>query len=138
MYSVQRNGQVKNKLISLLVAGILLLSGCGSNKVKNQVIGNMGDVKVVRLTSMRKNNILIANGYLHNTGNVVVQGYYRCLFFDVNQVPIGDAPAWKFVTLDDTNDEYGDVPVKCKASDATATDFKIEFSNSGINTIKYQ
>ena len=76
---------MKKVLIVTLGLGTLFIAGCSTNQVKNQVIGNMGEVKVVRMTSMRVNDLLVAKGYFHNVGTKPAQGYYRCLFYDVNK-----------------------------------------------------
>lgn len=129
---------MKKILIAALGLGTLFIAGCSTNQVKNQVIGNMGDVKVVRMTSMRVNDLLVAQGYFHNVGTKPAQGYYRCLFFDVNKLPIGEVAAWKFVTVNVTDDAYGDTAVKCSASDVEAVDFKIEFSNTASTVTLYK
>lgn len=128
---------MKNRLIGTLLIG-MSLAACSSNKVKNQVMGNMDDVKVVGLTSKRSNNLLVAKGYLHNITNSTAQVYYRCLFFDVNQVPLGDAPAWKFATVHVPDYAYADIPVTCQATDVNAVDFKIELSNSSATVTTYK
>lgn len=129
---------MKNRLI-LLMMSIVLLNACSSNKAKNQVLGkNVDNVKVVGLTSMRVNNLLNAKGYLHNIGNSTAQVYYRCLFFDVNQVPLGEPSAWKFATVYSPDYIYEDVSIKCQATDVNAMDFKIELSNSSSAITVYK
>jgi hypothetical protein len=69
---------MKKLICSLMGAGVLL-SACSTNRIKDHVVevGDMGNVKVTRMTSVRVNGLLIAQGYFHNTGSKAAQGYYR-------------------------------------------------------------
>lgn len=120
----------------LLLSGLVLsLAACSSNKISDHTVqvGDMGDVKITKMTSMRVNNLLVAQGYFHNTGSKAAQGYYRCQFFDANKMQVGDAQQWQLVTIYQNEDQ----PVKCMATDLEATDFKIEFSNNASNVTVY-
>lgn len=125
---------MKKLICSLMGAGVLL-SACSTNRIKDHVVevGDMGDVKVTKMTSVRVNGLLIAQGYFHNTGSKAAQGYYRCQFYDANKMQVGDAEQWQLVTIYPNEDQ----PVKCQATQLEATDFKIEFSNDASNVTVY-
>lgn len=120
----------------LLISGLMLsLVACSTNKISDHTVqvGDMGDVKITKMTSMRVNDLLVAQGYFHNTGSKAAQGYYRCQFFDANKMQVGDAQQWQLVTIYPNEDQ----PVKCMATELEATDFKIEFSNNASNVTVY-
>ncbi len=119
-----------------ILSGLILsIVACSTNKISDHTVqvGDMGDVKITKMTSMRVNNLLVAQGYFHNTGSKAAQGYYRCQFFDANKMQVGDAQQWQLVTIYPNEDQ----PVKCMATELEATDFKIEFSNNASNVTVY-
>lgn len=124
--------------INKIGAGIVILlglSGCASNRIKDHIVevGDMGSVKITQMTSMRVNELLVAQGYFHNGGDKAAQGYYRCQFYDANKMQVGDPQPWQLVTIYPNEDQ----PLKCLATELEATDFKIEFSNDASNVTVY-
>lgn len=113
-----------------------ILAGCSTNRIKDHVVevGDMGNVSITNMTSMRVNGLLVAQGYFHNSGSKAAQGYYRCQFYDANKMQVGDPEQWQLVTIYPNEDQ----PVKCMATQLEATDFKIEFSNDASNVTVYK
>jgi uncharacterized protein YcfL len=124
------------KLIIGAIAATTLLAGCSTNRIKDHVVevGNMGDVSITNMTSMRVNGLLVSQGYFHNDGSKAAQGYYRCQFYDANKMQVGDPQQWQLVTIYPKEDQA----VKCMATQLEATDFKIEFSNDASNVTVYK
>ena len=125
---------MKKLTIATLLATILI-SGCSTNKIKDHTVevGDMGDVSITNMTSMRVNNLLVSQGYFHNSGKKPAQGYYRCQFYDANKMLVGDPQQWQLITIYQKEDQV----VKCMATQLEATDFKIEFSNNASNVTAY-
>ena len=126
---------IKKALVAVVLA--TSLTACSTNlKIKNQVEivgGDMGDIKIVDLKSMRVNGFLIAQGWFFNQGSKTVQGYYRCKFLDATNFQVGDDQTWQLITVY-PNQKEG---LKCTSMSTTATDFKIEFSNNLTNVTQY-
>jgi uncharacterized protein YcfL len=118
------------------VSVLVLLAACSTNRIKDHVVevGDMGNVKITHMTSMRVNNLLVAQGYLHNTGSKAVQGYYRCQFYDANKMQVGDPQTWQLLTIYPNEEQ----PIKCMATEVEAVDFKLEFSNNASNVTTYK
>lgn len=127
---------MKKLLISVLAAGTIVTIGCSTNRIKDHVteVGDMGNVKITGMSSMKVNNLLVAQGYFHNTGSKAAQGYYRCQFYDANKMQVGEPEQWQLVTIYPNEDQA----VKCMATQLEATDFKIEFSNNASNVTLYK
>ena len=124
------------KLIFILALSSGILTGCSTNKIKDQVEvigGSLGDVKVKDLRSMQVNGLLVAQGTFFNKGSDPVNGYYRCKFLDATNFQVGEDQAWDLVTIYPNQGKS----FKCQATDANATDFKIEFSNNAQNVTVY-
>ncbi len=126
---------MKKYILGMLAAGTLL-AGCSTNRIKDHVVevGDMGNVSITNMTSMRVNGLLVAQGYFHNSGSKAAQGYYRCQFYDANKMQVGDPQQWQLLTIYPNEDQ----PVKCLATQLEATDFKIEFSNDASNVTVYK
>lgn len=126
---------MKKYILGMLAAGTFL-AGCSSNRIKDHVVevGDMGNVSITNMTSMRVNGLLVAQGYFHNSGSKAAQGYYRCQFYDANKMQVGDPQQWQLLTIYPNEDQ----PVKCLATQLEATDFKIEFSNDASNVTVYK
>lgn len=124
----------KYKVISFLLLG--LLSACATNRIKDHVEtigGDLGDVQIQDLRSMRINDLLVAQGTFKDKGDKPVQGYYRCKFLDVNNFQVGEDQTWQLVTIyPDQSQSF-----KCQSTHLDATNFKIEFSNNAKNVTVY-
>jgi uncharacterized protein YcfL len=120
---------MKKIFLSCLI--LLLLTSCAENPVDRHVttVGNMRGLTIVDLRSALVNNLLVAQGTFHNTGSKVQTGFYRCQFYDANQMQVGDPQIWQPMTIYANEDQA----VKCKATQIEATRFKIEFSADGKN-----
>jgi len=124
------------KFILLLAIACGIISGCTTNKIKDQVEvigGSLGNVKIKDLRSMQVNGLLVAQGTFFNDGSSSINGYYRCKFLDATKFQVGEDQAWDLVTIYPNQGKS----FKCQATDANATDFKIEFSNNAENVTVY-
>lgn len=125
------------KLVSFSLLA-LALSGCASNTLDQHVqsVGKMGDISIVDMRSQTPTSggLLVAQTTFHNGSNSVKTGFYRCQFFDANQMALGDPQVWQQVSIYPNEDQI----VRCMATQKEATDFKVEFSADGQNVSVYQ
>lgn len=122
-----------------IFAGVLIaaLAACSTPQIKDQVEivgGDMGDVQIKDLRSMRVNDLLFAEGKFLNDGSKPAQGYYRCKFLDATNFQVGDDQTWQLVTIYPNQNQA----FKCQATNKEATNFKIEFSNNASNVTIYK
>ena len=123
---------------SILLLGLMVgwISGCSTNKIKDQVEvigGNLGDIQIKDLRSMQVNGLLMAQGTFHDKGDKPINGYYRCKFLDATNFQVGEDQVWQLITVYSNQD----ASFKCQATDTNATNFKIEFSNNAENVTVY-
>lgn len=121
----------KKLLIITLSIGTLI--GCASNSnARVTQVGSMGDISIVDKSvksQVNVNHVLVAQAVFHNSDSKAVTGFYRCKFFDSNQMQVGEEQVWQSITIYPNADQG----VKCIANDTEATDFKFEFSADGKN-----
>lgn len=126
------------KLLLPIALSISVLAGCATSSGNSRVtnIGSMGDISIVpkSVKSQRVNNLLVAQAVFHNSGSSNITGFYRCRFFDANQMQISGDQVWQPVTIYQNSEQ----PVKCMATDVEATDFKFEFSADGSKVTALQ
>lgn len=122
---------MKKLIITSLSLGMLF--GCASSgNSKLTSIGSMGNIEIVQgsMRSIRNaNGLITAQAVLHNNGSSTVSAFYRCKFFDTNQMQVGDDQVWMPVSIYQNSDQG----IKCMANTAEATDFKFEFSADAKN-----
>ncbi len=119
-----------------LILIALLITACSSNNIADHttIIGRMDNISITDLRSaIGPNQLLVAQATFHNDGNNPQNGYYRCQFFDVNKMQVGDPQPWQLITIYPGEDQT----VKCLASQLEATNFKVEFSADGKNVSVY-
>lgn len=111
-----------------MAVGLLASCATGTNDRVVNVSSNP-NVYVVAgsVKSQRVNDLLKSQAVLHNSNRDVINGFYRCKFFDANGMQFGDDQIWQTVTLYPNADQT----IGCKATDIEATDFKFEFSADG-------
>lgn len=121
---------MRKQLITLSVA-VLALTGCATNTIDSHStqVGDMGDMSIVDMRSAVANNLLVAQTTFHNAGSKAQTGFYRCQFYDANQMQVGDIQVWQPVTIYPNENQV----VKCRATQVEATSFRVEFSTDGNN-----
>lgn len=119
----------------LILAGLSLgvLFGCASDGSSHVTsVGSMGNIEIVKgsVRSIRNtNNLMTAQAILHNGGSSNITGFYRCKFFDANQMQFGKDQVWVPVSIYQNADQA----ITCMANNPEITDFKFEFSADGKN-----
>ena len=123
------------KLLFVSLA-VLSLTGCSSNTIGDHMtsVGDMGDVSITDMRSAVVNHLLVAQTSFHNSADQAATGFYRCQFYDPNQMQVGSVQIWQPVTIYPNEDQV----VKCMATQVEATNFKVEFSADGNNVSVYK
>ncbi len=128
---------MKKKLI-VIGLSIVTLFGCASNQnPKINAVGSMGDISIVPGSIKAGpgiNSLLMAQAVLKNNGSKTITAFYRCKFFDLNGMQVGDDQVWQQITLYTKATQS----VKCMATEKEAADFQLEFSANGSNVNAFQ
>lgn len=107
----------------------LLTAGCATQYEGHllEIGGRGSDVAIKDLRSAVSNGLLKAQITFENNGDDPITGFYRCQFQDPNGMSVGTTQIWQPVTIYPN----GIQQATCMATEAEATDFKVEFSEDG-------
>ncbi len=91
---------------------------------KLMVRGELGGLQTVDLRSQRRNDMLVVQAEITNTGKRDQRLYYRFRWLDANGMQVGDGEVWKPLVFLGKQSQF----IKGTAYGPQATDFRIEMS----------